>query len=95
MEFNRKMNAIKLRTEDRKFNYEQPEMTYDKTTGDVIIHDKNANKKTRIINNLDDLTKEKNALMSELEDKASGKKKNKGPSKSEEEKVDSYAAALK
>lgn len=37
-------------------------MTYDKETGDVIIHEKSANKKTRIINNYDDLEKEKKSL---------------------------------
>lgn len=69
------MNNIKIRAEERKFNYEQPEMTYDKETGDVIIHEKSANKKTRIINNYDDLEKEKKALMSELEEKTGKKTK--------------------
>lgn len=89
------MNNIKIRAEERKFNYEQPEMTYDKETGDVIIHEKSANKKTRIINNYDDLEKEKKALMSELEEKT-GKKQKKGQhAPSEEERTESYAASLK
>ena len=41
-------------------------MTYDKATGDVKIIEKAANTKTKIINNLDDLQKEKALLLKEL-----------------------------
>ena len=32
------------------YNYEQPQMTYDKKTGDVTIHDPSSEKKKKIIN---------------------------------------------
>jgi hypothetical protein len=31
----RKLNMLKMMTEDAEFTYEQPEMIYDKKTGDV------------------------------------------------------------
>jgi hypothetical protein len=47
-------------TDHKKFNYEQPRMTYDKTTGDVTIHDpKDDIKQNRIINNIDEVLEEK------------------------------------
>lgn len=61
---------LRMRTEKQIFNYEQPEMIYDKKTGDVIIIDKNANlPKKKIINNFDDLEKERQKLMKEVDDK--------------------------
>ena len=71
-------------TEDRKFNYEQPEMTYNKETGDVVIIEKAANTKTKIINNLDDLAKEKALLLKELDPKKTDKA---------DEMIAAYAAA--
>lgn len=51
-------------TDHKKFNYEQPRMTYDKETGDVHIHDPNENvKKNKIINNVDEVFAEKKALL--------------------------------
>jgi hypothetical protein len=45
-------------------------MIYDKKTGDVIIIDKNANQpKKKIINNFDDLEKERQQLMKEVDDR--------------------------
>ena len=35
MEFKRKLNVLKMATDQKEFNYEQPEMIYDKKTGDV------------------------------------------------------------
>ena len=47
-------------TDHKKFNYEQPRMTYDKATGDVTIHDpKDDIKSNRIINNIDEVLEEK------------------------------------
>jgi hypothetical protein len=55
-------------TDHKKFNYEQPRMTYDKTTGDVTIHDpKDDIKQNRIINNIDEVLEEKQKLFEELE----------------------------
>ena len=94
-EFNRKMEAIVMRTENRRFNYEQPEMTYDKSTGDVIIHEKNLNAKSKIIRNLSDLEKEKAALENELNPKLSKKQQKRGQAPTEEERVQKYAEAYK
>jgi hypothetical protein len=66
LKFIRKINQLKMYTEDRNFNYEQPSMTYDKKTGDVKIIEKSANTKTKIISNLDDLEREKALLMKEM-----------------------------
>lgn len=45
-------------------------MIYDKKTGDVIIIDKNANlPKKKIISNFDDLEKERQKLMQEVDNK--------------------------
>ena len=33
----RKLNAMKMMTEDAEFTYEPPNMIYDKSTGDVQI----------------------------------------------------------
>ncbi len=33
----RKLNVLKMMTEDADFTYEPPEMIYDKSTGDVTI----------------------------------------------------------
>jgi len=52
----RKINVLKMFTDHKKFNYEQPRMTYDKETGDVHIHDPKENvKKKKIINNVDEI----------------------------------------
>ena len=55
-------------TDHKKFNYEQPRMTYDKATGDVTIHDpKDDIKSNRIINNIDEVLEEKQKLFEELD----------------------------
>ena len=45
----RKLNKLRMFTEDREFTYEPPQMTYDKATGDVTIIPKQAKKKPTII----------------------------------------------
>jgi hypothetical protein len=35
----RKINVLRMFTDYKTFNYEQPEMTYDKKTGNVTIID--------------------------------------------------------
>lgn len=67
LELNRKLNAIKMQTLQSEFTFEQPEMIYDKKTGDVIIIDKSAEKKQKIIRNLDDLNKERAKIHNELD----------------------------
>lgn len=55
LEINRKLNLLKMNTKDREFTYEQPEMIYNKKTGDVIIVDKTLERKKSVVQNLDDL----------------------------------------
>ena len=61
----RKINILKLFTEEKEWNYEKPEMTYDKATGEVTIHEKEKKNK-RIINNLDEYEQSKQDLYKEL-----------------------------
>ena len=53
-------------TEDAEFTYEQPEMIYDKKTGDVEIIPKKIKQKDTVIRNMDDLMREKKAIAKEL-----------------------------
>ena len=62
----RRINSLKLMTEDRDFTYEPPEMIYDKKTGDVTILPKKIKKKNTIIRSHDDLAREREALMKEV-----------------------------
>ena len=62
----RKINVLKMFTDHKTFNYEQPRMTYDKETGDVTIHDPSENKKKKkIISNVDEVLAQKKALFDE------------------------------
>ena len=45
---------MKMLTHDKEFNYEQPEMEYDKKTGDVKIFEKR-NKRKKILRNHDEV----------------------------------------
>ncbi len=62
----KKAALLNVLVDYNKFDYEKPEMAYDKDTGDITLVDKAVKKKKRIVKNLDDLTKEKQALYSEL-----------------------------
>ena len=62
----RKMNKLRMYTDNSEFNYEPPQMTYDKATGDVTILPKQIRKKPTIIQNHDDIDREKAALYKEL-----------------------------
>lgn len=75
----------------KDFNYEPPSMTYDKKTGDVKILDKSDAKgiKKRVIKNMDDLDKEKRALLKEVGLDEQGKPK------SEKEPIDKIADRIK
>ena len=59
---------LKMFTEQKTFNYEQPEMTYDKKTGNVTIIDPRDKhkKKKRIITNVDEVEEMKTKLYEEL-----------------------------
>lgn len=49
----RKINILKMFTKHKEFNYEEPNMTYDKATGNVTIHE-SKQKNRRIIKTFDD-----------------------------------------
>lgn len=65
LEFQRKLNLLKMYTVEKDFNYQQPEMIYDKKTGDVKIIEKSKEKK-KIIKSYDDLQKEKDLVTKEV-----------------------------
>ena len=65
LEFQRKLNLLKMYIVEKDFNYEQPEMIYDKKTGDVKIIEKSKEKK-KIIKSYDDLQKEKDLVTKEV-----------------------------
>ena len=61
----RKLNMLRIYTEDSQFSYKQPQMEYNKETGDVkIIEEKK--KPKRIIRNTDDLDRERTAVLKEI-----------------------------
>ena len=62
----RKLNAMKMMSEDKEFTYEPPEMIYNRETGDVTILPKKVKKKGTLIQNYNDYEKEKRALYEEL-----------------------------
>ena len=62
----RKLNKLRMYTEHSDFTYEPPQMTYDKATGDVTIIPKQVRKKPTIIQSIDDMDREKEALYKEL-----------------------------
>ena len=62
----RKINVIKMFTKEKEWNYEEPNMTYDKETGDVTIHASiKSQRKKRIINSVDDVEKLRKQLEKE------------------------------
>ena len=61
----RKINILKLFTEEKEWNYEATQMTYDSATGEVTIHEKEKRGK-KIINNYDEYEQSKKDLYSEL-----------------------------
>ena len=65
LEFQRKLNLLKMYTVEKDFNYQQPEMIYDKKTGDVKIIEKSKEKK-KIIQSYDDLQNEKDLVTKEV-----------------------------
>jgi hypothetical protein len=63
----RKINVLRMFTDHKMFNYERPDMTYDKKTGDVTIIDpRDKVKKKKIIHNMDEVISMKQKLYDEL-----------------------------
>jgi len=68
-ELHKKMNVLKLFTEKRMFEYEKPQMTYDRETGEVEIFDPMEEKrkpKKKIIKDVDEIYAEKERVLKEL-----------------------------
>ena len=84
----RKMQVLKMFSELKDFDYEAPEMSYDKKTGEIKIDDKKSAKKDaaksgkgaeatkKVIASMDDLEREKKALYAEMGLDENGKPKN-------------------
>ena len=53
-------------TDLKDFNYEPPQMYYDKKSGEIKIKERVGDAKKKFINNINDLEKEKRALFKEV-----------------------------
>lgn len=52
----RKLKVIRMYTDLKEFNYEPPQMSYDKATGEIRIQEKKVEKKEKkIITNMDEM----------------------------------------
>ena len=60
------MNVLRSVTQQRTFNFEAPQIYYDKELGEVKMKPKAAVKPKKIINNTEELEAEKQALLREL-----------------------------
>jgi hypothetical protein len=57
---------LRIATKDKEFSYKQPQMEYNKETGDVTIIEEKRKAK-RIIKNTDDLERERTAVFKEVD----------------------------
>jgi len=93
----RKMQILRMFSDLKDFDYEPPQMSYDKKTGDINIVEggkqlqggKDGKKNKKVIGNIDDLEKEKQALFAELG------LDEKGYSKNPKEPVEKVAEKIK
>jgi hypothetical protein len=79
MQVRRKLHVLRMFGELKEFDYEPPNMAYDKKTGEVKILEKKGGgqeQKKRVIKNMDDLDKEKRALFNEVGLDSEGNPKN-------------------
>lgn len=53
-------------TDLKEFNYQPPNMYYDKASNEVKMKERTVEKKKKLIRNIDDLEKEKKALYAEI-----------------------------
>ncbi len=65
-EIRRKMTVLKLYTDLKDFDYQPPNMYYDKESGEIMVKEREKQKEKKIIKNVDDYNKEKAALMKEI-----------------------------
>lgn len=66
MQVKKKLNLLRIFTDLKEFNYEAPQMYYDKQSGEIKIEEKKGEKKRKYIKNMDELEKEKKALFAEV-----------------------------
>ena len=57
--FTKRMNTLKMYNEKKEFNYEPPQMRYDKESGEVIAIKKERGQKKKIIRNMEEYEREK------------------------------------
>jgi hypothetical protein len=57
--FTKRMNTLKMYNENKDFNYEPPQMMYDKESGEVVTIKKDRGPKKKIIRNMEEYEKEK------------------------------------
>ena len=77
-------------TEGQEFNYEPPQMAFDKKTGEIKFIEKKVEKKEqKIIKNMDELSQERSKLLKELGLDEEGRALN------DKEPLDKYADKLK
>jgi hypothetical protein len=68
-EVRRKLNIMRMFTDFKDFNYEPPQMYYDRESGEIKMREKEKSKdykEKKIISTYDDVEKEKEELMREL-----------------------------
>ena len=65
-EVKKKLNVLRMVTELKDFNYETPQMYYDKATGEIKMKEKEDDQKKTVIKNFDEFEREKKALYAEV-----------------------------
>ena len=99
LQVRRKMQILRMFSDLKDFDYEAPQMQYDKKTGDIKIIEASkggqqagkpgAKSTKKVIGNVDDLERERKALFNELG------LDEKGYAKNEKESIDKYADKIK
>lgn len=97
LKLKKKLQVLRMFSDLKDFDYEPPNMTYDKKTGDIkIVESKNvqaqagkAAKPKKIIGSMDDLERERKALYAEMGLNEDGQPKN------EKEPLDKMSDRLK
>jgi hypothetical protein len=86
----RQFKILDMYTEHREFNYEPPQMTYDRATGEINILERKVEKKTsKIVNNMDEMEEERKRILKEV-----GLDEN-GRSLNPDEPIDEYAEKIR
>lgn len=62
----KRLNLLRMATDLKDFNYEAPQMYYDKQTGEIKMHERKEGQSKTLIKNMDELEREKKALYAEV-----------------------------